>query len=54
MHLFTCTIIYLLVGYSSRAVLSTRPQAARMVSRVSGAMMILIAGMLLYGQMVAQ
>lgn len=50
MHLFTCTIIYLLVGYSSRVVLSTRPQAARMVNRVSGVMMILIAGMLLHGQ----
>lgn len=50
MHLFTCTIIYLLVGYSSRVVLSTRPQAARIVNRVSGVIMILIAGMLLHGQ----
>ena len=32
MHLVTCTIIYLLVGYGSRALLASRPQAARMVS----------------------
>lgn len=50
MHLITCTLIYLLVGYSARAVLSTRPQAARLVSRVSGVMMILISAALLYEQ----
>ena len=30
------TLVYLLVGYSSKAVLATRPQAARAVSMASG------------------
>lgn len=50
MHLVTCTIIYLLVGYGSRALLASRPQAARMVSRFSGGLMVLIAAALLLEQ----
>lgn len=36
MHLITCTLVYLLVGYGSKAVLATRPLAARAVSMASG------------------
>lgn len=50
MHLVTCTIIYLLVGYGSRALLASRPQAARMVSRFSGGLMVVIAALLLFEQ----
>ena len=51
MHLITCTIIYLLVGYGSRALLASRPQAARVVSRFSGGLMVLIAVALLFEQL---
>ncbi|BBT69655.1 MULTISPECIES: LysE family translocator [Enterobacteriaceae] len=47
MHLITCTLIYLLVGYGSRALLASRPQAARVVSRLSGGLMVIIAAILL-------
>jgi threonine/homoserine/homoserine lactone efflux protein len=50
MHLITCTLVYLLVGYGSKAVLATRPQAARLVSRASGGLMVLIALVLLFEQ----
>lgn len=50
MHLITCTLIYLLVGYGSRALLASRPQAARVVSRVSGGLMVAIAALLLLEQ----
>lgn len=50
MHLFTCTVIYLLVGYGSRAILATRPQAARRVSIASGGIMVVISLLLIYGQ----
>lgn len=50
MHLITCTLVYLLVGYGSKAVLATRPQAARLVSRASGGIMVLIAMVLLFEQ----
>lgn len=50
MHLLTCTLIYLLVGYGSRALLATRPQAARVVSTISGGMMVVISAILIYGQ----
>ena len=50
MHLITCTLVYLLVGYGSKAVLATRPQAARMVSMASGGIMVLIAMVLLFEQ----
>ena len=51
MHLITCTIIYLLVGYGSRALLASRPQASRVVSRISGGLMVLIAVALLVEQL---
>ncbi|MNO80117.1 Leucine efflux protein [compost metagenome] len=42
-HALSCGVVYLTVGYGARAVLGTRPSAAIMVSRFSGAAMIVIA-----------
>ncbi|MGQ4347507.1 LysE family translocator [Streptomyces sp. SAS_275] len=39
-HLTACAVVYLTVGILARTVLSTRPSAARIVTRISGAMMI--------------
>ncbi|SCF73974.1 LysE family translocator [Streptomyces sp. Ncost-T10-10d] len=47
MHLAACTVVYLAVGVLARTVLKTRPSAARIVTRVSGAMMIAIGAFLL-------
>ncbi len=32
-HMISCAIIYLIVGYGSEAILKTRPQAAQLVGR---------------------
>lgn len=47
LHIFTCGAVYLAVGFSTRALLRARQGAARMVSRISGAAMIVIALLLL-------
>ncbi|ARF53491.1 LysE family translocator [Streptomyces gilvosporeus] len=47
LHLTACAVVYLTVGVLARTVLRTRPSAARTVTRVSGAMMIVIGGFLL-------
>ncbi|MFJ5957281.1 LysE family translocator [Paenarthrobacter sp. NPDC092416] len=49
-HVASCAIIYICVGTGARAVLKTRPSAARWVTRVSGAAMILIGMFLLIEQ----
>ena len=46
-HLVSCGAVYLLVGYSSQAVLQTRPEMAQRVSQLSGFCMMAIAGALL-------
>ncbi|MFF2775471.1 LysE family translocator [Streptomyces sp. NPDC058052] len=46
-HLTACAVVYLTVGVLARTVLATRPSAARVVTRVSGAMMIVIGALLL-------
>lgn len=51
-HLVSCGIVYLLVGFGARAILRTRPQAARTVSRFSGVAMVAVAVLLLAGQLV--
>jgi len=51
-HIFSCTVVYLCVGFSAQAILQTRPRAARLVSRFSGAAMILIAVLLIAEQVV--
>ncbi|MFE2183003.1 LysE family translocator [Streptomyces sp. NPDC059455] len=47
LHMAACAVVYLGVGVLARTVLTTRPSAARAVTRVSGAMMIGIGGLLL-------
>ena len=53
LHAVSCAIIYLMVGFSARSVLQTRPAAARTVSRLSGAAMIAIALALLADRLLA-
>ncbi|MDR3409364.1 MAG: LysE family translocator [Formivibrio sp.] len=45
-HIVSCGVVYLLVGFSSQAVLQTRPRAAQIVNRISGMAMIAIAVLL--------
>ncbi|MDO5648627.1 LysE family translocator [Paracoccus sp. (in: a-proteobacteria)] len=47
LHMLNCTLVYLAVGISARAVLRSRPIAARRVSQASGIAMIVIAGVVL-------
>ncbi|MET9762800.1 LysE family translocator [Streptomyces sp. NPDC006372] len=47
LHMTACALVYLTVGVLARTVLSTRPSAARAVTRVSGVLMIVIGGFLL-------
>lgn len=47
LHLTACAVVYLGVGVLARTVLKTRPSAARVVTRISGAMMIVIGAFLL-------
>ncbi len=51
-HMLSCGVVYLIVGYGSSTVLRTRPQAAQNISRISGCLMILIAGTLLAEQLI--
>ena len=51
LHAVSCGVVYLLVGFGARAVLQARPGAAQRVSQTSGAIMILIALILLMEQM---
>jgi threonine/homoserine/homoserine lactone efflux protein len=46
-HVVSCAVVYLIVGFGSKEVLQTRPGAARIVSQISGALMIIIAALLL-------
>ncbi|ELP0293675.1 LysE family translocator [Klebsiella michiganensis] len=50
-HLVTCTLVYLIVGYCSRAILKTRPHVAYLISMLSGSIMILTASILIYGEL---
>ncbi|MCH7334021.1 LysE family translocator [Acinetobacter modestus] len=50
-HLLSCAVVYILVGIAAKKLLSTRPQAVKIVSRISGSLMILIATILLIGQL---
>ncbi|MCH7335287.1 LysE family translocator [Acinetobacter sp. NIPH 2699] len=49
-HLLSCAVVYVLVGMAAKKLLRTRPVAVRVVSRVSGGLMVLIALMLVVGQ----
>ncbi|MES9901366.1 MAG: LysE family translocator [Sedimenticola sp.] len=46
-HIVSCGVVYLLVGYGSQIVLKTRPAAAKLVSRTSGVAMTGIALLLM-------
>jgi threonine/homoserine/homoserine lactone efflux protein len=50
-HVASCAIVYLAVGFGADAVLRSRPSAARIVSRVSGIAMIAIGAFLLFERM---
>ncbi|MFF7377036.1 LysE family translocator [Streptomyces massasporeus] len=52
LHMTACAVVYLTVGVLARTVLRTRPSAARAVTRISGAMMIVIGGFLLVERLV--
>ena len=47
MHLISCAVVYLAVGYGARFALATRPVLARSVSQLSGAVMAVFAMSLL-------
>lgn len=49
-HIFSSGVVYLFVGFSSQVLLGSRPHAVRMVSRLSGLLMIVIAITLLMNQ----
>lgn len=49
-HLFSCGVVYLLVGFGSQAVLQARPVVAQRVSRISGATMMVTAILLFVEQ----
>ncbi|WP_353382132.1 LysE family translocator [Acinetobacter schindleri] len=49
-HIISCAIVYFFVGFSAQKVLKARPRAAQIVSRISGALMILIAIILILEQ----
>lgn len=49
-HLVSCGVVYLLVGWGAQKVLRARPAAAQLVSRMSGTAMIVIAMLLLVEQ----
>ncbi|PCE24764.1 lysine transporter LysE [Burkholderia ubonensis subsp. mesacidophila] len=51
LHMINCAAVYSVVGLGSKAVLSTRPKAARMVSQLSGAAMVVVA-VILFGEQV--
>ncbi|MET8975762.1 LysE family translocator [Streptomyces sp. NPDC004539] len=50
LHTTACAVVYLGVGVFAGAVLRTRPGAARVVTRVSGVLMVVIGGVLLVEQ----
>ncbi|MFC5431089.1 LysE family translocator [Paraburkholderia denitrificans] len=52
-HMVNVGTVYSVVGLGSKAVLSTRPKAARMVGQLSGAAMILVAALLFAEQVYA-
>lgn len=51
-HIFSCGVVYLLVGFGSQTLLRTRPRAAQIVSRISGAAMTAIAVLLFAEQVI--
>lgn len=52
-HVVSCAVVYTGVGTGARLVLSARPSAARVVSRISGAAMVGIGVLLLVERLIA-
>lgn len=52
-HVANCAIVYTGVGLTARRVLGARPAAARWVSRISGAVMIILGAVLIGEQILA-
>ena len=50
-HLFSCGVVYFLVGFSSQTILRTRPRAAQIVSQISAIAMVVIA-LLLFAEQI--
>jgi len=50
-YTLSCLVIYMLVGYGAYRVLSTRPEATLLVSRLSGGVILLLGLFLLYRQL---
>jgi threonine/homoserine/homoserine lactone efflux protein len=53
-HVVNCAVVYTGVGIGARTVLRARPSAARWVSRISGAAMIIIGAVLIGEQVLTQ
>lgn len=51
LHVVTCGVVYALVGIGAHRLLAARPTAATVVSRVSGALMIVLGAVLLIEQL---
>lgn len=51
-HTVSCGAVYLLVGFGAKAVLRTRPTAARWIGRISGAVMLVLAAILIGEQII--
>ena len=49
-HILSCAIVYILVGFSAQVLLKTRPRAAQIISQISGGLMVLIALILIIDQ----
>lgn len=47
-HIASTAVVYFTVGFSAKKVLGTRPALAKFVSRLSGVLMITIAGLMLW------
>ena len=52
-HVTSCAVIYTIVGTGARSVLRARPSAAHAVTRLSGAAMVLVGGVLVVEQVIA-
>lgn len=52
-HVGTGGVVYLAVGFAARRLLGTRPTAARVVTRVSGAVMVALAGFLVIDRLIS-
>lgn len=50
-HTASCSVVYSLVGVGANKALSTRPSAARVVGRLSGVAMLLLAALLVYREL---